>query len=75
MLPVKIYGSRFLRRESRPSESAILTCRLIDRTIRPLFPANMRRDVQLVITCLSIDEENDPDIFRDYCRIISIRYF
>jgi len=58
----KIYGSRFLRRESRPSDSAILTCRLIDRTIRPLFPANMRRDVQLVITCLSIDEENDPDI-------------
>lgn len=58
----KIYGSRFLRRESRPSDSAILTSRLIDRTIRPLFPANMRRDVQLVITCLSIDEENDPDI-------------
>ena len=58
----KIYGSRFLRRESRPSESAILTSRLIDRTIRPLFPANMRRDVQIVITCLSIDEDNDPDI-------------
>ncbi len=58
----KIYGSRFLRRESRPSDSAILTSRLIDRTIRPLFPANMRRDVQIVITCLSIDEENDPDI-------------
>jgi len=58
----KIYGSRFLRRESRPSESAILTSRLIDRTIRPLFPANMRREVQLVITCLSIDEDNDPDI-------------
>ncbi|HZJ42055.1 MAG TPA: polyribonucleotide nucleotidyltransferase [Patescibacteria group bacterium] len=58
----KIYGSRFLRRESRPSDNAILTSRLIDRTIRPLFPANMRRDVQLVITCLSIDEDNDPDI-------------
>lgn len=58
----KIYGSRFLRRESRPSDSAILTSRLIDRTIRPLFPSNMRRDVQIVITCLSIDEENDPDI-------------
>ncbi len=58
----KIYGSRFLRRESRPSDSAILTSRLIDRTIRPLFPANMRRDVQIVITCLSIDEDNDPDI-------------
>jgi len=58
----KIYGSRFVRRESRPSESAILTSRLIDRTIRPLFPSNMRRDVQIVATCLSIDEENDPDI-------------
>jgi len=58
----KIYGSRFVRRESRPSDSAILTSRLIDRTIRPLFPANMRRDVQIVITCLSIDEDNDPDI-------------
>ena len=58
----KIYGSRFVRRESRPSDSAILTSRLIDRTIRPLFPSNMRRDVQIVATCLSIDEENDPDI-------------
>lgn len=58
----KIYGSRFIRRESRPSETAILNCRLIDRTIRPLFPYNMRRDVQVVVTCLSIDEDNDPDI-------------
>lgn len=58
----KIYGSRFVRRESRPSDNAILTSRLIDRTIRPLFPSQMRRDVQVVITCLSIDEENDPDI-------------
>lgn len=58
----KIYGSRFIRRESRPTEIAILTGRLIDRTIRPLFPDKMRRDVQVVVTCLSIDEENDPDI-------------
>ncbi|MGB9726585.1 MAG: polyribonucleotide nucleotidyltransferase [Minisyncoccia bacterium] len=58
----KIYGSRFIRRESRPTEIAILTGRLIDRTIRPLFPEKMRRDVQVVVTCLSIDEENDPDI-------------
>lgn len=58
----KIYGSRFVRRETRPSEIAILTGRLIDRVIRPLFPKNLRREVQLVITCLSIDEENDPDI-------------
>ncbi|NMB92081.1 MAG: polyribonucleotide nucleotidyltransferase [Parcubacteria group bacterium] len=58
----KIYGSRFVRRESRPSEIAILLARLIDRTIRPLFSPLMRRDVQVVTTCLSIDEENDPDI-------------
>ncbi|MGB9763290.1 MAG: polyribonucleotide nucleotidyltransferase [Minisyncoccia bacterium] len=58
----KIFGSRFIRRESRPSETAILTARLIDRTIRPLFSSLMRRDVQVVVTCLSIDEENDPDI-------------
>jgi len=58
----KIYGSRFIRRESRPTETAILLARLIDRTIRPLFPNLMRRDVQVVSTCLSIDEENDPDV-------------
>lgn len=58
----KIFGSRFVRREARPSESAILIARLIDRTIRPLFSSLMRRDVQVVVTCLSIDEENDPDI-------------
>jgi polyribonucleotide nucleotidyltransferase len=58
----KIYGSRFVRRESRPSEIAILLARLIDRTIRPLFSPLMRRDVQVVVTCLSIDEENDPDV-------------
>ena len=58
----KIYGSRFMRRESRPSETAILNDRLIDRTIRPLFSDKLRREVQVVITCLSIDEENDPDV-------------
>ncbi|MFA5360800.1 MAG: polyribonucleotide nucleotidyltransferase, partial [Candidatus Paceibacterota bacterium] len=58
----KIYGSRFLRRESRPSDIAILNSRLIDRTIRPLFSSKMRREVQVVVTCLSIDEKNDPDI-------------
>ena len=58
----KIYGSRFVRRESRPTEIAILVARLIDRAIRPLFPEMLRRDVQVVSSCLSIDEENDPDI-------------
>ena len=57
----KIYGSRYVRRETRPSENAILTGRLIDRTIRPLFNQNMRREVQIVVTILSIDQKNDPD--------------
>ena len=58
----KILGSRYIRRESRPSDEAILTSRLIDRAIRPLFPKDLKREVQIVITCLSWDRENDPDI-------------
>jgi len=58
----KILGSRYIRRESRPSDEAITTSRLIDRTIRPLFPENLKRKTQVIITCLSWDRENDPDI-------------
>ena len=58
----KIKGSRFIKREGRPTDEAILTGRLIDRTIRPLFDSRMRNDVQVVVTVLSIDRENDPDI-------------
>jgi len=58
----KILGSRYLRRESRPQDEAILTSRLIDRTIRPLFPEHFSKEVQVVATCLSWDRENDPDI-------------
>ncbi|HHE67484.1 MAG TPA: polyribonucleotide nucleotidyltransferase, partial [Candidatus Parcubacteria bacterium] len=58
----KILGSRYLRRESRPSEEAILTARLIDRAIRPRFPKNFFQEVQVITTCLSWDGENDPDI-------------
>lgn len=57
----KIIGSRFIRREGRPSEGAILSGRLIDRSLRPLFDHRLRRDVQIVVTVLSYDEENDPD--------------
>ncbi len=57
----KILGSRFIRRESRPSEEAILSARLIDRTIRPLFDQRLRREVQVTITILSYDEKTDPD--------------
>ncbi len=58
----KILGSRFIRREARPSEEAILSGRLIDRSIRPLFPKKMRNDVQVIATVLAIDGANDPDI-------------
>ncbi len=58
----KILGSRYIRRESRPSDEAILTSRLIDRAIRPRFPEDLRREVQIVATCLSWDRENDPDL-------------
>ena len=58
----KIFGSRYIRRESRPSDEAILTARLIDRAIRPKFPKDFKKEVQVVVTCLSWDGENDPDI-------------
>jgi len=58
----KILGSRFIKRETRPSDEAILVMRLVDRTIRPRFSMGMRNDVQVVITALSVDGENDPDI-------------
>jgi polyribonucleotide nucleotidyltransferase len=56
-----ILGSRFIRREGRPSEEAILSGRVVDRTIRPLFNRNLRNEVQVIITVLSIDEY-DPDV-------------
>ncbi|MFA6159774.1 MAG: polyribonucleotide nucleotidyltransferase [Parcubacteria group bacterium] len=58
----KIKGSRFIKREGRPSDDAILSGRAVDRTIRPLFNSRMRNDVQVVCTVLSYDGENDPDV-------------
>ncbi len=58
----KISGSRFIKREGRPSDAAILACRLIDRPIRPLFPKGYKNDVQVIITILSYDLENEPDV-------------
>lgn len=57
----KILGSRFVRREGKASEDAVLTGRLVDRTIRPLFDGRLRREIQVVVTILSLDKENDPD--------------
>jgi len=57
----KIPGS-FFRREGRPSSDATLSARLTDRPLRPLFPKNMRNDVQCVITVMAVDKENQPDV-------------
>ncbi len=58
----KILGSKFVRRENRPTDEAILSARLIDRTIRPLFDHRLRREVQIVVTVLTYDERHDPDV-------------
>jgi len=58
----RISSSKFIKREARPSEEATLTGRLIDRSIRPLFPKDFRSEVQVIGTVLSIDQANDPDI-------------
>lgn len=56
-----ILGSRFMRREGRPSDEAILSARIVDRTIRPLFDHRIRRDIQVVVTVLAMGED-DPDV-------------
>ncbi len=57
----KIPGG-FFKREGRPSEKEILTSRLIDRAMRPLFPKGYDKETQLIVTVLSVDRENDPDV-------------
>lgn len=58
----RIKGSRWVKREGRPTDDAILAGRVIDRSIRPLFPKTFKHDVQVIITTLSVDGENDPDV-------------
>jgi len=58
----RIKGSRWVKREGRPSDDAILNGRLIDRSIRPLFPKEFKREVQVTVTILSVDGENEPDV-------------
>jgi polyribonucleotide nucleotidyltransferase len=57
----KILGSQYMRREGKPSDEAILSGRIIDRTIRPLFDQRIRHEIQVVITVLALDEY-DPDV-------------
>src|ERR1700746_1659735 len=52
----------FIKREGRPSEREVLTCRQIDRPIRPLFPEGFRNETQVIALVLSADTENDPDV-------------
>lgn len=58
----KIKGSRFVKREGRPSDESVLAGRAIDRTVRPLFNPRMRNEVQVIATTLSFDKENSSDI-------------
>jgi len=56
----RIKGSRWVKKEGRPSDESVLSCRLIDRYLRPLFPKGFKNEVQVIITLLSVDHENDP---------------
>jgi len=58
----EIMGSRYVRREGRPSNEAICNARLIDRSIRPLFPDDFQRETQVIVTVLSWDNQNDPAV-------------
>ncbi len=62
----KIKGSRFIKREGRPTDDAVLSGRMTDRILRPLFNGRIRNDIQVIITILSVDQANDPDL----CAII-----
>lgn len=58
----RIKGSRYIKREGRPTDEAVLVGRFIDRAIRPLFDTRLQNDVQVIVTALAFDQENDPDI-------------
>ncbi len=58
----RIKGSRFIKKEGRPTDEAVLVGRYIDRALRPLFDDRIRNDLQVIVTCLAFDGENDPDV-------------
>ncbi|MGC9048886.1 MAG: polyribonucleotide nucleotidyltransferase [Patescibacteria group bacterium] len=68
----KIKGSRFIKRETRPPDEAILAGRFIDRSLRPLFNQELRREVQIINTVLATDQENDPDVVALYASILAV---
>ena len=57
-----IKGSRWIKREGRPTDQSVLTGRMIDRSIRPLFDSSDKRDIQVIVTVLAVDQENDYDV-------------
>jgi len=68
----KIKGSRFIKRETRPTDEAILAARAIDRSIRPLFDKKIRQEIQVILTVLSIDQKNDPEIVGLYAASLAL---
>lgn len=58
----RIKGSRWIKRDGKPSDEEILTARLVDRSIRPLFPKTYKKEVQVILTVLSVDMENSPEM-------------
>lgn len=58
----KIKGSRFIKREGRPTDEAVMVSRLIDRALRPLFDPKIRNDIQVIVTVFSLDPEADPHL-------------
>ncbi|APT74515.1 polyribonucleotide nucleotidyltransferase [Thermosipho melanesiensis] len=69
----KIPGG-FIKREGKPTESAILSARLIDRPIRPLFPKYLRNDVQLIVTVLSVDGDTPPDVTGIFAASLALNF-
>ena len=67
-----VLGGRYMKREGRPSDEAILAGRAIDRTIRPLFDHSLRREIQVTVTVLSIDEKNDPDVLSIFAASLAL---
>jgi len=68
----KIKGSRFIKRETRPPDEAILAARAIDRGLRPLFDERLRYPVQIITIVLAIDKENDPDLAALYAASLAL---
>ncbi len=68
----RIKGSQWVKREGRPSDEAILTARLVDRTLRPLFSPYMRNEVQIIVSVLSFDNENDADILAIFASSLAL---